>query len=240
VGQEASFTVDAFADSRFKGTVSQIRLSPQIVQNVVTYPVMLDVPNPELKLKPGMTANVLVPVDERREVLRIPNAALRFRPDPADVLGGGKEEKKGAAGAGKEAASKDPAAKDPAAKDPAAKDAGEKGAATPGGPGQGGGRREGAGMAGGGPGGPGGPRRPGVGPGGKERPGRTSQVYVVAAGGKLKAVPVKTSITDGNVTAGEAPDLKPGDEVVIGTATARASVPGGGAPGGGGPRGMRM
>ena len=94
--------------------------------------------------------------------------------------------------------------------------------------------------AAGGPG-PGGGRRPGAGPGGKERPGRTSQVYVVAAGGKLRAVPVKTSITDGNVTAGECPDLKPGDEIVIGLATARAGTVGGGMSGGSGPpRGMRM
>jgi len=84
-GQVANFTVDAFPDSTFKGSVSQIRLSPQIVQNVVTYPVMLDVPNPDLKLKPGMTANVLVPVDSRPNALRAPNAALRFKPDPADV-----------------------------------------------------------------------------------------------------------------------------------------------------------
>jgi len=89
-GQVASFTVDAYPDQTFKGSVSQIRLSPQTVQNVVTYPVMLDVPNQDLKLKPGMTANVLVPVDVRHDVLRVPNAALRFRPDPADILGGDK------------------------------------------------------------------------------------------------------------------------------------------------------
>jgi multidrug efflux pump subunit AcrA (membrane-fusion protein) len=89
-------------------------------------------------------------------------------------------------------------------------------------------------------------RRPGAGAGaGPGRPpgggsGRASQVYVQTADGKLKSIPVKTSITDGNVTAGETPDLKPGDEVVVGLATARAGGPGGGSPGGGGPRGMRM
>src|ERR1035441_6675763 len=85
-GQIANFSVDAFPDINFKGTVSQIRLSPQTVQNVVTYPVMLDVPNADLKLKPGMTANVLVPVEVRKDVLRVPNAALRFRPDNADLV----------------------------------------------------------------------------------------------------------------------------------------------------------
>ena len=64
-GQEASFSVDAFPDRPFRGKVSQIRLSPQTVQNVVTYPVILDVANPELRLRPGMTANVSVPVDRR-------------------------------------------------------------------------------------------------------------------------------------------------------------------------------
>ena len=63
VDQVASFSVDAFPEQSFKGSVSQIRLSPQTVQNVVTYPVMLDVPNQDLKLKPGMTANVQIPVD---------------------------------------------------------------------------------------------------------------------------------------------------------------------------------
>ena len=90
VEQVATFSVDAFPEQSFKGSVSQIRLSPQTVQNVVTYPVILDVPNQDLKLKPGMTANVQIPVDARRDVLRVPNAALRFRPDPADVAGGDK------------------------------------------------------------------------------------------------------------------------------------------------------
>ncbi|HQR68820.1 MAG TPA: efflux RND transporter periplasmic adaptor subunit, partial [Thermoanaerobaculia bacterium] len=85
VGQVASFTVDAFPDTTFKASVSQVRLSPQTVQNVVTYPVMLDVPNPDLKLRPGMTANVLVPVDTRQAALRVPNAALRFKADAADL-----------------------------------------------------------------------------------------------------------------------------------------------------------
>src|SRR5664279_3226362 len=86
VGQEASFSVDAFADQPFTGAVSQIRLSPQTVQNVVTYPVVLDVANPDLKLKPGMTANVQVPVDARKDALRVANSALRFRPDTSDLV----------------------------------------------------------------------------------------------------------------------------------------------------------
>lgn len=76
----ASFTVDAFPGQRFSGAIRQIRLNPQNVQNVVTYNVVLDVENPELKLKPGMTANLTVTIAERTNVLRIPNAALRFTP----------------------------------------------------------------------------------------------------------------------------------------------------------------
>ena len=112
-GQVASFSVDAFPDISFKGTVSQIRLSPQTVQNVVTYPVMLDVANADLKLKPGMTANVQVPVDVRKDVLRVPNAALRFRPDNADLVPDARKDKaKGApsAGSASSAPSSSPAA----------------------------------------------------------------------------------------------------------------------------------
>ena len=80
VGQEVTFTVDAYPSEVFKGRVSQIRNAPQVVQNVVTYDVIIEVENLELKLKPGMTANVSIVVAEKRNVLSIPNAALRFRP----------------------------------------------------------------------------------------------------------------------------------------------------------------
>ena len=80
VGQEVTFTVDAYPSEVFKGRVSQIRNAPQVVQNVVTYDVIIEVENPELKLKPGMTANVSIVVAEKRNVLKIPNAALRFQP----------------------------------------------------------------------------------------------------------------------------------------------------------------
>jgi HlyD family secretion protein len=75
-----SFTVDAFPGQNFNGTINQIRLSPQNVQNVITYNVVIDVNNPELKLKPGMTANLTITIAERQDTLKIPNAALRFRP----------------------------------------------------------------------------------------------------------------------------------------------------------------
>jgi HlyD family secretion protein len=81
-GQVVRFRVDAYASEEFDGTVSQVRLQPQVVQNVVTYNTVIDVPNPAFKLKPGMTANVSIEVARRNDVLRIPNAALRFRPTP--------------------------------------------------------------------------------------------------------------------------------------------------------------
>jgi HlyD family secretion protein len=87
-GKEANFTVDAFPDRTFNGTISQIRLSPQVVNNVTTYPVLIDVSNQELLLKPGMTANVTIPVEKTPDALKVPNAALRFKPDPADLAEG--------------------------------------------------------------------------------------------------------------------------------------------------------
>src|SRR4051812_26446645 len=79
-GQHVSFRVDAYPADMFDGTVSQVRLQPIVQQNVVTYATVIDVPNPALKLKPGMTANVNVEINKRTDVLRVPNAALRFRP----------------------------------------------------------------------------------------------------------------------------------------------------------------
>ncbi len=79
VGQDVEFTVDAYPDTTFKGKVWQIRQAPIIVQNVVTYDVVIQVNNRDLKLMPGMTANVSVIIMTRHDVLRITNAALRFR-----------------------------------------------------------------------------------------------------------------------------------------------------------------
>lgn len=80
VGQPVEFTVDAYPESPFVGSVSEIRNAPITVENVVTYDVVVKVDNPDLKLKPGMTANVAITVESKNNVLRIPNSALRFRP----------------------------------------------------------------------------------------------------------------------------------------------------------------
>ena len=84
-GQIVTFRVDAYPTETFHGSVKQVRLNPVTVQNVVTYSTVIDVPNPELKLKPGMTANVTIEIARRENVLRVPNAALRFRPT-ADIF----------------------------------------------------------------------------------------------------------------------------------------------------------
>ena len=85
VGQEVTFTVDAYTDRTFSGTVRQIRLQPTVTQNVVDYTVIIDVPNPDMRLMPGMTANITVKIQELQNVLRVPSTALRFWP-PQEYL----------------------------------------------------------------------------------------------------------------------------------------------------------
>src|SRR5207302_4994540 len=110
-GENVTFRVDAYPTDTFHGTVKQVRLNPTTVQNVVTYNTVIDVPNPELKLKPGMTANVNIEIARRNNALRVPNAALRFRPTaeifqalgqtpPAGGTGGGGRGGRGGRGGG--------------------------------------------------------------------------------------------------------------------------------------------
>ena len=74
-----TFTVDAYPTQPFVGTVSQVRLQSTVVSNVVTYSATIDVPNPQLQLKPGMTANVTIEIASRPDVLRVPNTAIPRR-----------------------------------------------------------------------------------------------------------------------------------------------------------------
>jgi HlyD family secretion protein len=84
LGQKATFTVDAFPGKQFEGKVQQIRKAALTVSNVVTYMVEVNATNPDLLLLPGMTANVRIVTDIRENVLKVSNAALRFRPPPTD------------------------------------------------------------------------------------------------------------------------------------------------------------
>ena len=80
VGQKAKFTVDAFPDEVFTGEVTQVRRQPVMVQNVVNYVVIIEVPNPDIKLVPGLTANSNIYINERKNVLKIPTNAFSFTP----------------------------------------------------------------------------------------------------------------------------------------------------------------
>ena len=233
VGQEVEFTVDAFPDRTFRGRVKQVRNAPLTVQNVVTYVTVIEVNNADLKLKPGMTANVSVIVQRREDVLRIPNGALRFRPPESAMVPvntNGMNTNLMAQTSGSSAAAP-----------------GTNMAAG----GEGGRRRGGPG----GPGGPGGFGGPGGGRGGPGGAGRTRDsrramqtVYVFADGQssnaaanvKLKPVRVRLGVTDGIYT--EVLEGLNADEVVItgsNSPTPMAGAGGGQNPFGGGGRGFR-
>jgi HlyD family secretion protein len=81
VGQPVRFTVDAYPEQDFQGRITQVRLNATVNQNVITYPVIIEVANPELKLRPQMTADISIEVAVVHDVLRVPNAALRFKPE---------------------------------------------------------------------------------------------------------------------------------------------------------------
>jgi len=185
VGQSVEFTVDAFPTRTFHGKVAQVRNAPITLQNVVTYDTVIEVNNADLKLKPGMTANVSIVIERRENVLKLANAALRFRPPDAAKSSGSTNSA-------------------PQAMAQAGNRSGEN--RGPGG-GEGGGRR-GGGEGGGRRGGEGG--RPGGGSGGGRPPGERQMVRTVyllttadAAGhgdSKLKPVQIKTGISDGIFT----------------------------------------
>lgn len=191
-GQTARFTVDAYPEETFVGAISQIRLNATQNQNVITYPVIIDVPNPDGKLRPKMTADVTVEVAKVADVLRVPNAALRFKPIEVGRAG-----------------DNDPASR-AALEGTAARSAGAAAKAL----------------------------------GGAGRSGRRQHaVYILSAGDELKMVNVKTGISDGRFTAITDGELKPGDKIAVGFATAKVdqqgSLPagmGGRGPGGGGRR----
>ena len=96
-GQEVTFRVDSFPDRTFRGRVEQVRLQPTVAQNVVTYSAMISVDNPGQILMPGMTATVTVVSQAREDVVRVPAAALRFRPEGFEAGAGGPQGRRGGA-----------------------------------------------------------------------------------------------------------------------------------------------
>ena len=93
VGQDVDYTLDGYADMTFRGKVSQVRISPTTVNNVVTYNVIVEVDNEDQKLKPGMTANVSIITNRKDDALCVPNDALRFT--PTEITGGQKYKEQG-------------------------------------------------------------------------------------------------------------------------------------------------
>jgi HlyD family secretion protein len=258
-GQMVSFKVDAFPRDTFTGRVSQVRMNPTTVQNVVTYDTIVDFDNPELKLFPGMTAYITIPVATATNVLKVPNGAMRFRPDlkPEELtalykkygFGDGERRGGGRAQSGQAdqtASSQSPSATGNADNPQRGQGRGQgSGQANAqgrgqgqGGPGQGGGfgagRQRQAGQEGETPGG-------GAAQQHREAPVDVATVWKLHPEDKsLEPVRIRTGITDHTVTAVVQVlkgDLKPGDELVVGSATARSG--GNRPPGMGGPGGPR-
>jgi HlyD family secretion protein len=220
VGQTVAFTVDAYPSRTFQGTVSQIRLSPTTVQNVVSYTVMVDLDNKDMALLPGMTANVTIDVQTAENVLKVPAAALKFIPPMAE---GGASAWKRHGGAGKDTARSDTTqhhhgAAWGAAGDTSQKRHGQWAAAAAGDTSQ---HQHGQ---------------------WKKQAGEDAGHVFVLVEGKPKFVRVKTGLSNGGFTAVEG-DLQPGQQVIVGVmnagnkATAQAvPLTGGGAPPGMGRR----
>lgn len=224
-GQDALFTVDAYPERSFKGSVRQIRLSPQIVQNVVSYDVIITVPNPDLLLKPGMTANVTVLVDQRQDVLKVPSSALRFRP-VGEKKEGTAADKREASGVqtvsddkGRSAEGKDASRDRKAAGSVSERDERpSSGGMPPGHASSTGGnamaRHPGSSGAGAVQSGP---------PEGEGRKKGQSVLWVLDAAGSPQPVPVEIGISDGSFTEIVTASLKEGDSVIVGQKGAEAA-----------------
>jgi HlyD family secretion protein len=222
--KSVKFSVDAFPGKDFDGTIQQMRLNPQNVQNVVTYNVVIDVSNPEQKLKPGMTANLTITIDERNNVLKVPNAALRFTPTDASGQRLGRNNNGGGNAGGADGQRQ-------RGQGGQAGQQGDNAAATDGGQQQGGGQRNFA---------------PASAP---VLEGQTRIVWVMGQDGKLQSRRIKVGLTDGASTEVVEGNLQEGEMVVTGqtltsatksaTTNAAPGFGGGqrtGAPGGGGRR----
>jgi HlyD family secretion protein len=217
----ATFTVDAFPGERFRGKVRQIRNAATTVQNVVTYDAVIDVDNDQLKLRPGMTANVTYVWAEKSDVLKVPNAALRFKPT-AEIFTAlglpvppGLNAGPGARGGGRGTPGAGPGGAAPAGGGARPAGGGGPGAAA-------GGRARGAGAWG------------GAGAARGDAPNDQRTVWVDRAG-RPEAVSVKTGISDGSTTEIVEGELHEGDLVIVDATTsggAPASSPPGGPPGG--------
>jgi HlyD family secretion protein len=209
VGKQATFRVDSFPRETFNGTVSQVRMNATTIQNVVTYNTMVAFDNLDLKLFPGMTAYISIPVAEAKNVVKIPNGALRFKPDLTDSERTSLYAKYGVQDSARATPSGRIAAT--AADGAAAGNAG--GAATTGGQG---------GQAGAGGGGRGG--QGGSGAGGTSRRQDSAIIWKLLPDKTLQPVQVTLGVTDFTFTALVTGSLNPGDDLVIGQSTNKSSA----------------
>jgi HlyD family secretion protein len=216
--KSVKFSVDAFPGKDFDGKIQQMRLNPQNVQNVVTYNVVIDVNNPEQKLKPGMTANLTITIDERNNVLKVPNSALRFTPTDAagQRIGRGGDDAGNAGGQRRQRAAQQ---SDEANR--SASPAGQTSSTQQGDRPQGGQRNFAP------------PTAPVL-------EGQTRLIWVLGQDGKLQSRRIKVGLTDGASTEVVEGNLQEGEMVVIGqtlTSANKAQSTQTPAPGfGGGPR----
>jgi HlyD family secretion protein len=211
-GMDATFTVDAFPDEPFHGTIKQIRYASATTQGVVTYPVIISVSNPDLKLRPGMTANVSIITAQRDDVLRVPAIAARFRPPNAP-----------------EQPMRERAVSDTTQ---AQRQRGQGGGIGGGHGGQGHGQWQGHGQGQG-------QDSTGTKNGGAERRARRATLWVKGPDGKPQPHMVTIGLNDGNHVEIVSGDISAGDSVIVGMmgGTASASSSSNRMPGFGGPMG---
>jgi HlyD family secretion protein len=223
-GIKANFSVDAFPGEMFTGEISQLRLNAQTTQNVVTYSAVIDVANPELKLRPGMTANITIPVARAGDVLTVPNAALRFKPNLSEqeqqALRQKMEERRNqrqaerqGAGASDQAAGAQGQQPNAQGQQPNAQGQ-QPGRSRSGQPAQGESNQANTGASG----------------DGQRRQGQ--QVWVLVGDKQIEPRFVRTGLTNGRVTEIIGGDLKEGDTIIIGQSDASGgkSTPQGGSP----------
>jgi HlyD family secretion protein len=209
-GQKAVFSVDAFPNEQFTGVISQLRLNPTTTQNVVIYSAVIQFTNPEEKLRPGMTANITIPVEERQNVLKVPNAAMRFKPQREDGArgsrgqegrsegsrGGGSRAEGGRGegrprGGGQSTDNPRSANQNSANQNPPNQDSGNNSA-----------------------------------PSANDQPrGNRQTVWVLGQNGNLEPRRIEVGITDGRVSEILSGDLKEGDSIVIGQVESGSARP---------------
>ncbi len=219
VGQPVKFTVQAYPDDSFTGTVRQVRLQSVVQENVVNYKAVVDVPNADQRLLPGMTASVEFIVDKAQDVFQVANAALRYRPEQTimnEILARKRAEFEARGGPGGHGG--------PGGTRPDSARAGGGAAGSAQGGAQGGDAHaagmsgsHGGGMPGGGMGGMGGTG--GMGASG-QMPANRGTLWFTGADGKLDVMFVRTGITDGTNTEIKGRDLEVGRQVIAGVATA--------------------